>query len=278
MFVVIRDKSYILFNKAFKSYRLEVIQNKKLYDRYVDDFCIKNTSQTPDRLNKYGTVVRSPEKNCVKNRVQNLLNTRPDLVHKYFSNKNFTYEDYKRMIVEYDTTHPIQKQNVNLIEIKGEGNDKLFFLDGISDKVSKQLLYGFLPKIYTNTESDIKDQLNLIKEFILDCYNEGGNRQLGVRVFGYLIKSKVIMALNNKSKQLAWDDFFNGEIKPSDPNLLANPDNTSRSILGSKSKKTQDQLLCIQIIYSKIGLKFIAEIVGEDLEKMNPYKKIDSFP
>jgi len=273
MFVIIGDKSYGLFSNAFKSYRSEVINRKKLYERYVDDFCIKNTSQTHDRLNKYGTVVSSPEKNCIKNRVQNLLNTRPDLVVKFFQEKTFTYKDYKQMIDEYDTTSPIQKTGVDLIESKQNESKDFPFQKESSNKKSVLLEYSFLNKINFDSVQNNEDKLNLIKEIILLCYSQSSKRQFGDRIFGYLIKSQFIPTITTEDQLNEWHKIFGEEMKPSNPTLLSTPGEYSRYHDGLKSKKLYNYLLLIQEIFNKTGLELEAEIVGEDIVKMNPYKK-----
>jgi len=273
MIVVKTDRTYKLINTAFYAYRLEVINNKKLYGIYVDDFCIKNTSQTHDRLNKYGTVVSSPEKNCIKNRVQNLLNTRPDLVVKFFQEKTFTYKDYKQMIDEYDTTYPIQKTGVDLIESKQNESIDFSFQKESSNKKSVLLEYSFLNKINFDSVQNNEDKLNLIKEIILLCYSQSSKRQFGDRIFGYLIKSQFIPTITTEDQLNEWHKIFGEEMKPSNPTLLSTPGEYSRYHDGLKSKKLYNYLLLIQEIFNKTGLELEAEIVSEDLVKMNPYKK-----
>ena len=273
MIVVKTDRTYKLINTAFYAYRLEVLNNKKLYGIYVDDFCIKNTSQTPDRLNKYGTVVSSPEKNCIKNRVQNLLNTRPDLVVKFFQEKTFTYKDYKQMIDEYDTTYPIQKTGVDLIESKQNESIDFSFQKESSNKKSVLLEYSFLNKINFDSVQNNEDKLNLIKEIILLCYSQSSKRQFGDRIFGYLIKSQFIPTITTEDQLNEWHKIFGEEMKPSNPTLLSTPGEYSRYHDGLKSKKLYNYLLLIQEIFNKTGLELEAEIVSEDLVKKNPYKK-----
>lgn len=252
MFVVFSDKSYILFNIAFKSYRLEVIHNKKSYDRYVDDFCIQHTSQVPDLLNKHGIVVSSNKKNCIKNRVQKLLETRPELVVKYFQESTFTFKDYKQMVEEFNTTYPVQKLDIDLIEVKQKESKDIFVQKEISNK---------------DTKLHFEEKLKLAKDYILQCYSIDGDRHLGDRTFGYLIKAKLIKANTLKERLAAWHNLITADIKPSNVKLFRTP-NLSRS----KSKVLIDKTLIenlekIQSFFNEIGLNDVANIVGKDIEK-----------
>ncbi len=272
-FLKLTDDSYKLFNKAYESYRNEVKNRKKLYDRYVDDFCIQHASQVPDLLNKHGIVVSSNKKNCIRNRVQKLLETRPDLVQKYFQESTFTFKDYKQMVEEFDATVPIQKTGVDLIESKQNESKDFSFQKESSNKKSVLLEYSFLNKINFDSVQNNEDKLNLIKEIILLCYSQSSKRQFGDRIFGYLIKSQFIPTITTEDQLNEWHKIFGEEMKPSNPTLLSTPGEYSRYHDGLKSKKLYNYLLLIQEIFNKTGLELEAEIVGEDLVKMNPYKK-----
>jgi len=261
MFVIIGDKSYGLFSNAFKSYRSEVINRKKLYERYVDDFCIKNTSQTHDRLNKYGTVVSSPEKNCIKNRVQNLLNTRPDLVVKFFQEKTFTYKDYKQMIDEYDTTYPIQKPSAHLIELKQKEDDILFMQNDTSNEKTIRLDNDIADQTNNKSVLITEKQERLVRERIL-IYNSDNNKMhLGDRLFGYLLKAKIYSAKTPKERLYFWHKLLGDDIRPSDTHLFYAPHHM-------RSEKIYDHLEEIQIFLNEIGLHNVASIVGKNLEQL----------
>jgi hypothetical protein len=222
MFVVFSDKSYILFNIAFKSYRLEVIHNKKLYDRYVDDFCVKHTRQTPDHLNKYGVVESSKEKNCIKNRVQKLLETRPDLVQKYFQERAFNYKDYKQMVEEFDTTVPLQ------------------------------ILVEFPPKEADILTSKFDDVKHIIKDEILKYENKIDNpKHKGQRIFGYILKEGYINASKNNEQRLdAWREFTGLEDNTPEFHYLRNPSTNKNS-----SKIINKQLKEIDEFFRSIKLR-----------------------
>jgi len=268
-FLELTDESFKLFLKAYYVYTKEVIKNHKLYNLFVFDFCNDNSMLiTSTDANINGAVNELNRKNRIYNRVHNLLKTRPDLVQKYFQNNNFTYNDYKQLTEEYDTTYLMQEQSVSTIAIKQEGNDRQCSQDYISNKKSYFLRYGFLEKFDFNSVKNEEDRINLIKEIILECHLPKRNKQFGDRIFGYLIKSKLIPTISNKDQTNAWHVFFEGKIKPSNTKLLKNPEDYSRSQHMLQSKTLYHQLKCIQIIYTEIGLGYVADIVGKDLERM----------
>lgn len=260
MIVVKTDRTYKLLRTAFNSYRSEVINRKKLYDRYVDDFCVKHTRQVPDFLNKHGVVDSSNEKNCIRNRVQKLLETRPDLVHKYFRERAFNYKDYVQLVEEFDTTYPVQKLGVDLIELKQKEGDKLFMQD---DSSNEKIIRSANDITYQTNDKSVQiteEQKTFVKERIL-MYISGENKiHLGHRIFGYLIKAKIFRATNSKQRLEVLHEFLGEDIiiNSSAANLLYKP-NYSRSILQI------DQLEEIQIFFSEIGLHFVADIVSNDL-------------
>lgn len=273
-FLKLTDDSYKLFNKAYESYRNEVKNRKKLYDRYVNDFCIQHTSQVLDSRNKNGVVVSSYKMNCIKNTVQKLLETRPELVVKYFQESTFTFKDYKQMIEEFDTTYPVQKPDIDLVESKQKESEDFSFQKDISNEEKSVLLqYGFLDKINFNSIQNNEDKMNIIKEIVLKCYLPDGNRQFGDRVFGYLFKSNLIPTITIEDQLNAWYKIFGEEMKPSNPTLFSFPEDCSRYHNGLKNKRLYNYLYCIQIIYKKIDLNLVADIVSKDMERMTPVKK-----
>lgn len=259
-FLKLTDSSFKLLEKAFYVYRREVINNKKLYDRYVDDFCIQNTSQVPDFLNKHGVIVSSNKKNSIKNRVRKLLETRPDLVVKYFQENTFTYKDYKRMIYEYDTVFPVQKPGVDLFEIEQKGNNKLFLQDDIPNEKITRLVNDITDQ--TNDKSILftDEQRVFVKAQIMKHNSISTEMHIGHRIFGYLLKAKFFRAANKKERLDKWHEFLGEDISinSSAANLLGRPD-YCRSILQI------DQLEEIQIFFNEIGLHFVADIVSKDL-------------
>lgn len=220
-FLEFTDDFFVLFIKAFYAYRKEVINNKKLYDRYVDDFCIQNTRQVPDSLNKHGVVVSSNKKNLIKNRVQKLLETRPDLVQKYFQSNDFTYEDYKRMIVEYDITVPVQ------------------ILEECSPKETV---------ILTNRFEDVKE---VVKDEILKYQNGIKDPiHIGHRIFGYLIQEGYIPACKNNEQRLKeWEKFTGSKFIP-EFDYLRRPGGNK-----SSSKNINQNLEIIDDFFHSIKLK-----------------------
>jgi len=212
-FLKLTDDSYILFYKAYESYRNEVKNRKKLYDRYVDDFCIQHTTQLLDSTNKNGVVVGS-KKNCIKNRVQKLLETRPDLVHKYFQESTFTFKDHKQMVEEFDTTVPVQ------------------------------ILVEFPPKEAEILTSKFEDVKGIIREEILKYENKIKNpKHKGQRIFGYVLKEGYINASKNDEQRLdAWIEFTGLENNTPEFHYLRNPgDNKNSSKIINKQLKEIDE-------------------------------------
>jgi len=259
-FLEFTDGFFVLFIKAFYAYRKEVINRKKLYDRYVDDFCVQNTGQVPDSFNKLGVIVSSNKKNSIKNRVQKLLETRPDLVQKYFQSYDFTYEDYKRMIVEYDTTFPIQKPSVHLIELEQKGDEKLFLQDDIPYEKITGLVNDITDQTIDKSILFTEEQRVLVKAQIMKHNSISTEMHLGHRIFGYLIKAKIYRAANKKERLDKWHEFLGEDISinSSAANLLGRPDYC-------RSRLQIDQLEEIQIFFNEIGLHFVADIVSKDL-------------
>lgn len=89
-----------MYQTAYAKYKTEVIGVGKLYERYKDDFL--NSHLYTDRLDAIG--MNEHHRNY--RIMESLLETRRDLVEKYFSRPEFSESAYHSMQHEFDTTLP----------------------------------------------------------------------------------------------------------------------------------------------------------------------------
>ena len=98
-------KNLILFNEAFDAeykkfrdvcfiYKRDVIKGEKSYIRFVNDYC-NEIAIYPDK---------SKKRQAAKLLIKELLNTRKDLVEKYFGKEHFGYLVYLELIKEFNST------------------------------------------------------------------------------------------------------------------------------------------------------------------------------
>ncbi|MDR2918208.1 MAG: hypothetical protein LBV72_02435 [Tannerella sp.] len=157
-----------------------------------------------------------------------------------------------------------QKHIAEIIRTKREEVEKLFVQDDISDEDIKSLLYGISP--LTQVKSLTKEEmLLLVKEKILKCYSLDGKRQLGDRIFGYLLKSEILPPCSRKDHLNVWYDFLEQKVKPSNDRLFANPDKNGSQNNGCTRKLLKD-LYSIRDFYDNIGLTKIVRIIDRDIK------------
>lgn len=89
---------WTLYLTAYRLYQREVIEQKKLYKRFKDDFINGNTY--PKRCD----VDELNEHNKNLGILRELLENRLDLIEKYFVRPSFEHKDYLAMQHELDTT------------------------------------------------------------------------------------------------------------------------------------------------------------------------------
>lgn len=220
-FLELADESFKLFLKAYYVYNKEVIKNHKLYNLFVSDFCNDNYFLgTSAVANINGDVNNLNRKNRIYNRVRNLLETRPDLVQKYFQENTFTYDNYKQLNNEYDTTVPIQ---ISLESPHKEDDIILNSFEDVSEIIKEEIL---------NYENEIKKP-----------------KHIGQRIFGYILKEGYINASKNNEQRLdAWRKFTGLENTP-EYHYLINPHSNKNS-----SKKINPQLKDIDEFFHSIKL------------------------
>lgn len=160
-----------------------------------------------------------------------------------------------------------QKRIAEIIRTKRKEVENLFLQDEISDEEIIQILYGITNPVNTNPTRKIEDQLELSKEYILKCYSIKRRKQLGDRIFGYLLKAEIIQAYTPQERLDAWYRFVDEGIKPSNPKLHATP-NLPRSKFGKENLSLPEQLETIQTFFNEIGLHNVADIVRKDTEKL----------
>lgn len=155
-----------------------------------------------------------------------------------------------------------QKHIAEIIRTKREEVEKLFIQDDISDEAIKSMLYGM--SSFTQVGSLTKeDTIQVVKDKILKCYSIKGRKQLGDRIFGYLLASELISAYTPEERLHAWQMLIGEKIAPSDTKLHANP-SLNRSNVDTKT--LLKHLDTIREFYSGIGLIKAVSIIEKDMK------------
>jgi hypothetical protein len=157
-----------------------------------------------------------------------------------------------------------QKHIAEIIRTKREEVEKLFMQDEISDDDVKSLLYG-ISSLNQPRNLVIEEVLLLVKEKILKCYSIDRKRQLGDRIFGYLLKSEILPSCSRKDYLNVWTDFLGQKIKPSNDRLFANPNKNGSQNNGCTRKLLKD-LYYIRDFYNELGLTKVVHIIDRDIE------------
>lgn len=171
------------------------------------------------------------------------------LIHKIFG-----------IIPLFSSKHSTEQQRISkFISLRRDDITALFIKDDITDKEVENLLYGVSVK-EENARTD-SDYIELIKEKIAKCYSIRGRKQLGDRIFGYLLASELIPAYTPEERLVAWHELMGKKLSPSDTKLHATP-SLNRS--GVDSKTLLKHLDSIREFYDEIGLSKVANIVAND--------------
>jgi hypothetical protein len=152
----------------------------------------------------------------------------------------------------------------------------LFLKDDITDKDVEELLYGISVKEKAGSGSKLitqaapiaeptKEPLELVKDKILKCYSIRGRKQLGDRIFGYLLVSEIIPAYTPEERLQAWRTFIGPKIAPSDTKLHTTP-SLNRS--NNDAKILLKHLDSIREFYSGIGLENVVRIIEKDVKNL----------
>jgi hypothetical protein len=158
-----------------------------------------------------------------------------------------------------------QKRIAKIIRTKRECVEKLFLQDNVSDENVKSLLYNIFPISLANHLMTMEESLQQVKEKILKCYPIQGKKQLGDRIFGYLLKSELLQAHTPEERISAWHTFIGNDIAPSDTKLHANP-KLNRSRIDNLT--LSEHLESILDFYNEIGLEKAVTIIRKDIEKL----------
>lgn len=131
-----KDELWTLFRAAYEQYQSEIVNDSKLYDRYVNDFI------------SYHLPVFSQEEESIRNHFKNLfsiyelLTTRKDLVEKFFKLPEFEKKDFLEMVhsfnhIEYvvETPHSLATFNENQIRLITQfANESNFFVETVDER------------------------------------------------------------------------------------------------------------------------------------------------
>lgn len=131
-----KDELWTLYRAAYEQYKLEILNDGKLYDRYVNDFV------------SYHLPVFSSEEQIVRNHFKHvfslyeLLTTRKDLVTKYFAKSSFEKGDFETMVYEFNHIEVVVENPRILASFTPEqirlitkfANESNFFVDGIDEE------------------------------------------------------------------------------------------------------------------------------------------------
>ena len=139
-----KDELWDLFKVSYKHYQTEVINDRKIYNRYVND------------LISYHLPVFTSDEEAIRKHFQNLfcvyelLTDRKDLVEKYFTKSTFEKTDFSKMLNEFNHVEVILKDSNGLASFNRKqiklitdfANRKNFFTTPVNLRYILQLLYS----------------------------------------------------------------------------------------------------------------------------------------
>jgi len=158
-----------------------------------------------------------------------------------------------------------QKHIAEIIRTKRAEVEKLFMQDDISDEAVKSILYGISPLTQANNLTK-EDTIQVVKDKILKCYSIKGRKQLGDRIFGYLLASELIPAYTPDDRLSAWQTLIGKKITPSDTKLHANP-SLNRSNVDNKT--LLKHLDTIREFFLEIGMTDAVHIIQKDMDTLS---------
>jgi hypothetical protein len=158
-----------------------------------------------------------------------------------------------------------QERISKFIKLRRKDIETLFLKDEIIDNEIENLLYGITQHTDTIPKTD-DYYLEKVKEKILKCYSIQGKKQLGDRIFGYLLKSELLQAYTPEERLSSWHTFIGNDIVPSDTKLHANP-RLNRSRVDNLT--LSEHLESILDFYDEIGLEKAVAIIRKDIEKLS---------
>lgn len=207
-------------------------------------------------------------------KIQQINGKAPDV--SYFLNDCAKISEESNLMLKVSSVIPFfnllfgtgreQKHIAEIIRTKRKEVEKLFLLDDISDDAINSVLYGISPLMESNSLSK-EDTIQIVKDKILKCYSIKGRKQLGDRIFGYLLASELIPAYTPEERLQAWETLIGENIAPSDTKLHTNP-SLNRSNIDSKT--LLKHLDTIREFYSEIGLQKVTFIIQKDMDNLIP--------
>ncbi|MDD4590778.1 MAG: hypothetical protein PHG06_10190 [Parabacteroides sp.] len=165
----------------------------------------------------------------------------------------------------FSSKYSTEQQRISkFISLRRNDIAALFLKDDITDKEVEDLLYGVSVK--EKQDRTPEEYLELVKEKILKCYSIKGKKQLGDRIFGYLLASEMIPAYTPEERLDSWHTFIGKEIAPSDTKLHATP-YLNRSNVDTRT--LLKHLDSIREFYNEIGLTKIVHIIQKDMDSLS---------
>ena len=195
---------YLLHKKAYQQYQKEVIGKGKSYQRYVTDFCNGNVFLSVENDGRAASRLNESNKNF--HILMELLQTRSDFVIQYFELEHFTFEDFKELNKEFNTTQPMLVEEQVNSESEGSAIEK------VPEEMEKLVNEESSPIPIAETENPFESVLTDGQiAYLADCIND-------VKMFNtsvtpeelkaiFTCKPKAILRSNN-NRLIAF--FFSG--------------------------------------------------------------------
>ena len=123
---------------------------------------------------------------------------------------------------------------------------------------------NLIEPINTNNLTN-EEQIKIVKDKILKCYSIKRRKQLGDRIFGYIVMTPISPAYTPKDRLTTWQTFFGEGLVPSDKRLHANP-KLNRSKIDNKT--LLKHLYTIREFFLEIDLKDVVGIIQKDIDTL----------
>lgn len=173
---------YLLHKKAYKQYRKEVIGEGKSYQKYVTNFYNENLFVPIS--NDGRAIAHLNESNKNFHILMELLQTRSDLVTQYFELEHFTFEDFKKLNKEFNTTEPSDNGD-NIMEKASEGDPVLPVIEKMEKTWEKMESHIPIAENRNPFDSVLTD-VQIV--YLADCVND-------VRMFNTSITPEELKAI-----------------------------------------------------------------------------------
>ncbi|MDR2824136.1 MAG: hypothetical protein LBB41_02925 [Prevotellaceae bacterium] len=158
------------------------------------------------------------------------------------------------------------KRIAKFITLRRMDVEALFLRDNVPAKSFEELLYGTDKAQVTPTLSK-DEKLAKVRDYIIVCNSKRGIKQLGDRIFGYLLKSEVLGVHSPSEREKAWENFVGKGIKPSNPKFLGKP-NDNRNETGRNYTTLIKDLKKIHSFFDNLQFDEVAKGVKIDLQEL----------